>query len=229
MLLVVLEGSEVFTPEAPEFADALFLLGEAQKRRGEFERAIATLEEALKRYPDDLRVSKARFLLADSYRQSGLALRAEVSDANSAGEIEQMRLEGGERFRAARQLFRQLINEFETRDLAALTRLQKVYLRLAYVYEADCYFETQEYREALKLYEEAAGTYKDTASALAAYVQIINSHVFVGEPEEARAALARALVLTEAMPDESFDASVSPETREDWKRYFRWLTASALF
>jgi hypothetical protein len=81
----------------------------------------------------------------------------------------------------------------------------------------------------LKLYEEAGGMYNDVPSALAAYVQIINCRIFLGQPEEARAALARALVLVDAIPEESFNDSVSPETRVDWKRYFQWLSKSEMF
>jgi len=62
-----------------------------------------------------------------------------------------------------------------------------------------------------------------------AHVQIINIHVFLGQPREARAALARALVLVDAIPTEAFAASVSPEQRRDWRRYFDWLGQSELF
>lgn len=228
-LRVVLEGSEVFTPRAPEFVEASFLLGDVLNRRGDFERAIATLEEALERYPDDPRVWRARYLLADSYRKSGLALKAEIADAKFPSEIEQIRGDSISRFQAAQALYRRLIAEYQLRDPTGLNRLERVYLRHATLYEADCYFETQDYRRALKLYEEAAGEYRDTSSALAAYVQMINSYVFLGQPEEARAALARALVLVDAIPDKRFDTAVSPETREDWKRYFEWLGQSELF
>lgn len=228
-LLVVLEDSEVFTPQAHEFSDALFLLGDALNRREDYERAIATLEEMLERYLDDERVWRARYLLADSYRKSGLALTGDAARAKFAAVMEQMRTEAAARFQQAQRLYRQLVTEFESRDTATLTRLQKVYLRHAYLYEADCFFETQEYTRALKLYEEAAGMYKDTPSALAAYIQIVNSHVFLGQPAEARAALARAQVLVDAIPDEAFDSSVSPEKREDWKRYFQWLGKAELF
>ena len=47
--------------------------------------------------------------------------------------------------------------------------------------------------------------------------------------EHTRAALARALVLVDAIPNEAFDTLVSPETRKDWKRYFDWLGRSELF
>jgi tetratricopeptide (TPR) repeat protein len=228
-LRLILDDSDVFTPRAPEFADALFLLGGMLNRRGEYERAIATLEEALERYPDDPRVVRARILLADSYRHSALALKKEIAQAASATEIERMRIESTERFEKAQELYRQLIAEYELRDATKLSRLEAMYLRHAYLYEADCFFEVGDYRRALKLYEEAAGNYKALPTGLAAYVQMINCHVFLGKPEEARAALARARILVEAIPEEAFDRSLSPETRPDWKRYFEWLGESELF
>ena len=228
-LRIVLHESEIFTPQAPEFADALYLLGDAQNRRGDFEQAIATLEEVLERYPHDPRAMRARFLLADSSLKSGLALKSELPDARSAAEVEQIRVESTSRFMAARAGYRMLIDEYAVRDPASLNELERVYFRHASLYEADCFFETQDYRKSLKLYDEAVGMFKDTPNALAAYVQIINSHVFLDQPGEARAALARALVLVDAIPDEAFGRSVSPEGRSDWKRYFEWLDQAGLF
>jgi len=228
-LHIVLQESEVFTPQAPEFADALFLLSEAWNRRGEFERAIATFEEVLERYPDDPRTGRARYFLADSYRRSGLALKAEAKDGTYADEMKRMRDESVARFDAAKKLYRELIEAYELRDPASLDRRERVYLRHAHLYEADCYFETQDYERALKLYEESAGLFKEMPSALAAYVQMINCHVFLGQPDEARAALARVTVLVDSMPDSAFARTVSPERREDWKRYFDWLGKSELF
>ncbi len=228
-LHVVLDDSEVITPEATEFIDAMFLLGDVLTRRGHFERAIAVLEETLERYPSDARVWQARFRLAGAYRQSGLALKAEAAQVKSPGEFEQMRVEVAARFQSSRTIYREFITRYELSDPESLTWLDQTYLRHAYLYEADCFFETQDYRRALTLYEQAAGLYKDTPSALAAYVQIINSNAFLGRPDEARAALARALVLVGTIPDSAFRSSLSPERRADWKRYFDWLESSELF
>ncbi len=223
-LRIVLQESQLFTPQAPEFADALFLLGDTQARRADYENAIATLEEALDRYPDDARGVRAQFLLADAYRQSGLALKAGVQQASLPGEIEQMRVEAAQRFRESARLFRRLIDTLGESP----TDLDEIYQRHAYLYEADAQYEMQRYEEALKLYEDAAGLYKDRPTGLAAYVQIINCHIFLGQPEEARAALARVRVLVDDMPQVAFDRSVSPEGRDDWKRYFEWLSESEL-
>lgn len=228
-LRIVTDTSEVFTPQAPEFADAMFLLGDVLTRVNEFERAIAVMEEALERFGNDSRVGRTRFLLADAYRRSALALKLESLDASFAGEIQQMQTEAAWRFRHARDLYRWMIDEYESRGPESLGRLERVYYRHAALYEADCYFETQEYRPALKRYEEAVAIFKDSPTGLAAYVQIINCHVFLGRPHEARAALARAEILVDSMSDAAFEESVSPERREDWKRYLEWLNESELF
>jgi tetratricopeptide (TPR) repeat protein len=140
-----------------------------------------------------------------------------------------MRAEAAARFEAARGLYHELIDYFELRGGADLRPVEALYRRHASFYEADCLFETQDYQAARKLYEEAAAIYKDHPSALAAYVQIVNCNAFLGRSDEARAALARGLVLVDAMPQEAFEDSVSPETRRDWKRYFDWLGSSGLF
>ena len=225
-LRVVLDDSDVFTPLAPEFADALFLMGDVLNRRGEYERAITVLEEALQRYPNDPRRPRARFVLADSYRQSALALKDEQTEARFTGEIEYIRRESARRFSLARELYRSLIDEYELRPRESLDRLEQLYYRHACLYEADCYFENRQYRPALKLYEEAAATFKDSTAALAACVQIINCHVFLGQPAEARATLARAQILADSIPEAAFDRSLSPEDRADWTRFFAWLAES---
>ncbi len=228
-LQIVLDDSDVFTPEAPEFATALFLLGDILNRRNSNERAIAALEEALQRYPEDARVARTQYLVADSYRRSALGLKSESANITAEGELAQIKAEVASRFGKARQLYRELIDEYELRGDGRLTKLEQLYRRHAYLYEADCYFEVQEYRKALALYEEAVGIFKETPTALAAYVQIINCHVFLGESGEARAALSRAIVLASAMPDQAFDQSVSLEGQSDWSRYLKWLGDAELF
>ncbi len=228
-LRIVLEESDVFTPEAPEFGDALFLQGDVLARRGEFERAIAVLHEAIDRYPSDSRVWRARYLVADCYRQSALALTREASEARFEGEIDQIRTESQARFASARSLYRELIDEYDARGVSRLSELERTYLRHSHLYEADCLFESQEYREAARLYEDAAGMFKDIPASLSAYVQMIHCHVFLGEPRQARTALARARVVLDRMDPEAFTASVSPESKSDWAQYFNWLADAELF
>ncbi len=228
-LAAILENSEVFTPEAQEFSDALFLLGDLLNRSGEFERAVPVLEEAMARYPDDSRAVRARFLLADCYRQSGVALQEDFRNASFTAERERIVTEQRDRLRKAAELFDETIDAFELRNESLLSPLDTVYLRHARLYLGDCHFELGEYDRALVRYERAAWIYKGTATALAAYVQIINSHFFSGNAPEAAAAVRRALYLVETMPDSAFEDGVRMESRDDWRDYFEWVRKSQLF
>ncbi len=228
-LRLILDRSEMFTPEAPEYADATFLLGDLLNRTGAYERAIPVLEEALIRYPTDERVARAQFLLGDCYLQSGMALKEDIAAATFAGARERLAADRQERMERAARLFDQMVMEYELREPSQLDRLDRMYLRHARMNLADCHFELGEYLTALVHYERAAWIYKGTTSALAAYVQIISCHVFSGQTGEASAAWRRAQYLVETLPEAEFGAGLGIEGREDWRRYFAWVKDSGLF
>jgi tetratricopeptide (TPR) repeat protein len=228
-LRFILDNSDVFTPAAPEYTDALFLLGDLLNRSGHYERAIPILEEAMTRNPDDPRGARAKFLLGDCYHQSGLALEQDIDRAQFAGERERLTSERRHRLYRAAELFGDMVVQYEARDQESLSGLDRVYLRHARLYRADCLFELGEYERSLELYEQAAWIYRDTSAALAAYVQIINCHAFAGSADEASAALQRALYLVKTLPDGAFENGVAIETRQDWRRYFEWVGHSGLF
>ncbi len=228
-LRTILKDSDVFTPSAPEYADALFLIGDLLNRNGAFERAIPALEEAMERYPDDERAVRARFLLGDCYRQSGLALKEDYEKATFAAERERIAVEQKNRLRKAAELFAQTIADFESSRAGESSAQDEIYLRHARLYQADCHFELGEYEDALAQYERAAWIYKGTTTALAAYIQIVNCHVFQGDGAEAAAAVRRALYLVETMPEETFSDGIGRESRLDWREYFNWVQQSELF
>lgn len=225
-LRIVLEDSDVFTPVAPEYRDAIFLLGDLLNRSGAYERAVPVLEEGLERYPKDARASRARFLLGDCYRQSGVALEKDLENAVFAGQREKLAIERESRLRKAAELFDEMVQDYETRDAESLSQLDQVYLRHARLYQADCLFELGEFANALVQYERAAWIYKGTTTALSAYVQIINCYTFMGQADDAAAALRRARYLVDSIPDEEFEKPPGVESRADWKSYFDWVGTS---
>lgn len=228
-LKIILDDSDVFTPIAPEYADALFLMAEVLKQTGAWEEAVPVFEEAIERYASDPRVTRARFLLGDCYRQSGLALTEDFEKADFAGERQRLLVERERRLRRAARMFERVVTDDESRDPSTLSRLDAVYLRHARLYIGDCYFELGEYDKALARYERSAWMYRGTSAALSAYVQIINCHVFQGDREEASAALRRALYLVETTTDFAFAEGAGLGTRDDWRSYFEWVGQSELF
>ena len=224
-LLMIVEDSEIFTPQAAEYRDAMFLLGTLRCRERRFEQAIPILSEAIKNYPDDQRVLQVRFLLADAYRQSALDIKTkEIPNPERIGEVKHLRAEMNRRLAEAAERFHRLVELIEGRDEAELTELDRVYLRDARLYEADCLFALGRHAEALSLYERAAWIYKDSPVALGAYVQIINCYVLLGRDEEALRALRRAQYLVGAIPDAAFASVGGFESQESWERYFEWVS-----
>lgn len=225
----VLDDPELFRPESREFSDALFLRGTIASLRGEHERAIATLTEALDRYPEDARRLRATFLLADAYRQSALALKRAAREAPPGGRGAELQTDALSRLDRARGLFREVVDVCEPRFPDGLDRLEQVYFRHALLFEADCLFEALRYDEALKLYQAAGGMLADRVEGLPVHVQIINCQVFLGRMREARAALTRARIQLERLDDARFAESFSQESKAHWRRYFDWLDKAELF
>ena len=224
----ILADSPVFTPEAPEFRDALFLLGELYGSTGRYEPSITVLEEALERYAADERAERARFLLADAYRHSALALKADIQKTEKASEWPRLRAEMGARFERAAVLFADLVHRTAGSGEQNLDALQKLVLQQARLYQADCLFELGRYEEAVALYETSAFIYRNEPSALSAYVQVINCRLSLGQVGEAHAALRRAQYLLKIMPDRMFENGSGTQTRAEWERFLGWLEQARL-
>jgi tetratricopeptide (TPR) repeat protein len=145
------------------------------------------------------------------------------------GQRQRLQAEHVLRLEKASELFAALVMRYEDRAAVELDGRQRFFLRYARLYQADCLFELGRYAEALKRYERAAWIYRDTRSALATYVQIVNCHAYLGESTEARAALRRAQTLLQAIPESEFADATLTGTRADWEQYFTWLEQSRVF
>lgn len=221
-LLAITENSEIYTPAAPEYRDALLLLGEHYSNQQRYEDAIVILDEFLTNHSDDPRMTSALFLSAEAYRKSAMAIKEELLDPNFAGDAGRMATERIRRLRLAEQLYGAMRDRTEI-ESADRSPLQDVYAREALLNQAWTLFELGRYADALKLYERATWAYKDSPAGLGAYMQAINCHVFLGNTREALLALRRATHLVESIADEQFTQTEGLETRADWRRYFQWV------
>ncbi len=186
VLLGVVENNPLLTPQAEEFRLALFELAQLYYRTARFEEAIARLDELTQRYPKDERMGQLLFTMGDSYRKSALLIDAkpaagEATPASATTKLDPAEAQAAkkERLGKAKLLFDQVIEIYRanlpTRDL------DKLQLKLAHFYRADCLYDLGQYEEAIKLYDAAAFKYQEDPSALAAYVQIVNAYYAAGE------------------------------------------------
>ncbi len=231
----VMENNPQITPDAGEFREALAELAGLYHRTGRYELAIARLEEMTQRYPDDERAAQLVFLMADSYRKSAVALEARLTTMRGSAttrpslDIEEATAARTHRLGRARALFGTVIGLY--RGAPPRTDLDRLYLKLAYFYLADCVYDLGAYAEAIRHYDDAAFRYQDDPSALAAYVQIVNANVALGRLEEAKAANERAKWMLRRMPQDAFNegAAAGALSRAAWEKWLEWSTQAGLW
>lgn len=217
------EEANRFTPESAIYRDAVFKLGALYSRGQRYEDAIQWLDEALARYPQDARQPRAAFLLADAYRQSGLALAEVGTDMSNALRREQLHREEQVRLRRAETLFGQVITMLSRESVDGLLPMQELQLELSYAYRADCAFDLGEYDRAAGLYEEVIRFADEDPAALAAYVQLISAYESVGRVSEIGPALRRAQWLVTRIDAEKYESKPLLNTPRKWQTLLAWI------
>ncbi len=226
MLDGLLDGKH-FGPEAEEFRAALLRRCQLLYREGRYADAIAQLEALDTLYPNGSQRAKARFLLAETYRRSALALRAEAADSENPEAYEQ---QAQRRLRLAADLYQAFLGEIpapgEQGPSAATLE------RLARFNRGDCLLAlstVDALREALEAYEQAAVRYEQEPASLAAQVQLANIHLRLGEMSEAARAVVRAQWLLRNIPDQAFRELGEGTDRGEWDEYLTAVASSHLF
>jgi tetratricopeptide (TPR) repeat protein len=225
VLQIVLQ-SPMLSPEAEEFGQSLFELAQLYYRTGRYEQAIARLDEMINRYPNDPRMPRLLFLEADSYRKSATNLAA-GNPANSQGSQADLAAARNDRLSKARKLYDRLAQMFHDREPDG--DLDKLYLKLAYFYRADCLYAIRDFQGAIAAYDAAATRYKDDASALSAYVQIVNAYCEQRDFNAAKHANERAMTLLSRMPPEAFNNGAFSMPREYWQQWLKWTNDAGLW
>lgn len=237
VLIGVIDNNPLVTPEAAEFKQALFELAQLYYRTGRYEEAVAKLEELTARYPKEERMGQLVFLMGDSYRKSAALLVVNPPAAKPsskaatqpAPEVDPIEVASARRDRLnkARGYFDQSIEFY--RKTPAAGEMDRLYLKLAHFYRADCVFDLGNYEEAIKLYDAAAFRYQDDPSALAAYVQIVNAYCALGKVAEAKTANERAKWLLRKMPSEAFAEGGFTMPKEYWDKWLQWTSTAGMW
>jgi len=232
-LLRTVREDPTLTPRAPYFRDALFALGELYYNSKKYAQAINVLTEAIDRYGDDPQLGKSMFLVADSYRKSGLALDATLQkleqDPTAMINLQKTSEQRRRYLESAGQYFDQAIEAYIRLPEGRRSEQDRICLRHCWLYRADCSYDLGRYRKAAQLYELAVLRYQLTPTALAAFVQLVNCHLEMGNIGEARSTTQRALWQLREMPDATFTAGLTKLDRKQWQEWFDWTAQSNLW
>ncbi|MEO1535855.1 MAG: tetratricopeptide repeat protein, partial [Planctomycetota bacterium] len=223
LLDAVLRG-EAGGVESETFADALVAMGMVRYYRGDYPRAIETLEEAVARAQAPARLLRLRYLLADAYRLEAEAIVRTLGEGAVAPTVARsLNATRESHLLRAIELFAQVRDSGEDVPAARRSATEEVYLRNAHFYLGDCAFDLGEYNDAIRYYGFAKDAYADEPASLVALVQIFNSYLELGDIERARTASERARRFYEQLPDTVWDDPTLPVGREDWER---WLDST---
>jgi tetratricopeptide (TPR) repeat protein len=214
--------SPMLSPEAEEFGQALFELAHLYYRTNRYADAVVRFGEMTQRYPNDARKPQIYFFMADSYRKSVAQL--ETKPGPQADDARAARIE---RLGKAKKCYDQLIDLF--RDGTPAGEMDKLYLKLAYFYRADCLYDLQSYDDAIAAYDAAAMRYQDDSSALSAYVQIVNAYCEEGKFLEAKRANERAKTLLSRMPADAFNDGAFSMPKAYWQKWLKWTSDAGMW
>ncbi len=226
----VLTDHRAITPDSPPYREGLIALAKLHHRQGRFEDAITRFTEAVDRFGGDPDGVMLRFDLADAYRQSVSALDESLTKPMPQSKQMALMAERARRLEAAQGLFDRVTEELDRPDAPDGPAIQRVALRNAYFYRADCAYDLGRFDEAIGLYDQAAKRWETHPASLVALVQIVNAYCEMGQIQQAKVANDRARWQLKRIPDEAFeDPSRLPMTREHWEDWLRWSSELNLF
>lgn len=212
------------------FREALLLLGSHYHDAGNHAAAIQRLTEFTQRFSDSPRLPVAQYKLADSLRNSALAIDEDLRQrANSGAEARELQAARRDRLTRALDLFGQVRTSLEEKPGAKRSALEELCLRNSYFYMGDCAFDLGQYDpkmfdQAVVHYEAAKDRYKGEPASMVAMIQVVHVYLKQGDTARATTANARARAFYESLPETVWDDSSLPIARRDWER---WLDATA--
>jgi len=229
VLLHVVTDHPAIRPGSNQYRQALIELGKLYYATGRFETAISRLDEAVNRYGQSRQGPVLRFRLADAYRLSISRIDTSLERSLAQKEAVDFRTERARRLEEAQKLFSQVISEIDSIDVSARSAVEKLFLRNAFFYRADCAYDLGKYEQAISLYDLAAKRWEAHPASLVALVQIVNAYSELGRVQEAKVANDRARWQLDRIPDKAFEDPNLPMTREHWQNWLRWTSELELF
>jgi tetratricopeptide (TPR) repeat protein len=206
-------------PASREWKDSLFELGMLLYDNGAHEQAIATLEEAIERYPDDPQTLLAQYVIGVSYRSWAEAEQDAIQSARSTSEREKSSKLTTERLqRALDNLL--AVQRSITQDLRR-DPIRGAMLRNCYMLAGTVLFDLERYNDAINAYSNLSSLYPNDPFVLETFVQIANCYRRLGQIDKAQGAIQQAQIAFDGLPADADFESSTARKREEWQLLLR--------
>lgn len=205
-------------PNSQEWKDSLFALGLLLHEKGEHEQAIATLEEAVERYPQDPQTLLAQYVTGESYRRWADQLLERMRQARTSSERDKYRQMAEERLNEALRYFDVVQRNITLRSHGIHSNaLMGAMLRNCYMLEGTVLFDLGRYEEAIKAYSNVSSLYPDDPFVLETFVQIANCWRRLDRPDKAHGAIEQAQIALGQLPGDADFTTTTSFNREEWR------------
>jgi tetratricopeptide (TPR) repeat protein len=213
-------------PDAEAQEKTYGALANLEFRRGNYRLAAIRLRAALERYPTSPRALAERQLLADCYR------RLAVEETQAAGHTSRWLDPHAESqyrqwLKMAAANYQKLKDDLLARQTAeGLAPADEEVLRRAEFDEAECRFElgTDNFGDAIRLYEVLAARYHHRAECLDALAQVTQCYWMRGQADKALETLNRIRAALKDMDDAAISRSKVRDSRHGWEDWLAKAT-----
>lgn len=209
----------VKTPDPEAREKTVFALSDLLYRQHSYRLASRTLEDALMHFPENSDSIRARYQLADCYRQLAVQAYRNYEDLLPQhnllpGNLDRQQKEYQSYFQKATDEFHKL-GELIEKDPAARARLSAEQQVQVPFNEADCLFKRGRYQDALKIYERLAIRFPQRPEGLEALGGTARCYAALGDMPHFR---QRVDNISQVLPA---TRGLDQASRQGWEK---WLT-----
>lgn len=211
--------AEALTPVADEWRRSLFALGRLLYDVGRYRDAVARLDEAVERYPDDPETTETRYRSAEAHRRLAQAIELEIPVDALPTERAKFARRAQEEYDAALTRFDETIQIARTPNLRGIDNANRnALLRNALFARGSILHALARYDDAIRAHQTAIASFPNSPAALDAYLQVVDCYRRLRRDPEARGTLEQAKLMLNRLPQDAAFESVSNYTRQEWAK-----------
>lgn len=216
LLLENLYGSGL-EPEATEWRDSLFLLGEHLHSSGQYKEAIEKLDEAVRRAPDAPQALLARYTIARSFHSASEIPAKFALEAKTESERQKNRRLRDFNLTNALQNYLQVQRMLTLQGHVDSNELERTLLRNCYMMQGSVLFQLKRYEEARKAYANISTLYQNEPFVLESFVHIANCYRRLNKPVKAKGTIEQAKLVLNRLPADTDFKLATNFSRQSWE------------
>ena len=187
-------------PEASEWRDSLFLLGDYLHNSDRYNEAIKYLDEAVNRYPEASQALLARYTIARSFHNAADKPAQLAREAKTESERQKNRKLRDDNLEAALENYLQVQRILTLQGHVDSDELERLLLRNCYMMQGSVLFELKRYEEARKAYANISTLYQNEPFVLESFVHVANCYRRLNKPIKAKGTIEQAKLVLKRLP-----------------------------